>query len=130
MINPKGKSPRQATKTRQSSRRKDVAFDITAKTAATPKPAKSAAAKPSGKSVAAKPPTKGKSVKPQTSPAALRVGDKVPLASLEIKVLLDDGTTTSLGEQLERSQPGGVVVFVYSKSDDNGESEREYLHLL
>lgn len=116
MVNTKRKSPRQpVAKTRQSTRRKDVTSDITALASESSKPTKSAAAKHSAKDKTAK------SRKSQPRLRALRVGDKVPSASLEIKVLQDDGTSTSLGEQLEKCHAGGVLVFVYSKTDDDSE---------
>ena len=63
----------------------------------------------------------------------LLVGGIVPSEMLALKVSLDDGNETSLGEQLENSHSGGLIVFVYNQlSDDEGESllDSERLELL
>lgn len=83
-----------------------------------------------GSSKVAKPSGKRKAIRTQAGNApterqVLRVGDKIPLETLEVKVLLDDGKKTSLGEQLEKSRPGGLIVFLYPKADDDGESMLE-----
>ncbi|KAK5048886.1 hypothetical protein LTR84_005306 [Exophiala bonariae] len=111
MVIQKGKQSLRPTETRRSARRKDIASDTIATSPEI--------SKPPAKSAAIKPPAKAKSAKFQTRPSALRVGDKIPRATLELKVIQDDGARTSLGEQLEISHPGGVLLFVYPKTDDD-----------
>jgi hypothetical protein len=88
--------------------------------------------KRTGSSNPTKPSGKGKTIRAPTRSAptelqALQVGDKVPSETLELKVSLDDGKITSLGEQVEKSRPGGLIVFLYPKADDDGESILEPL---
>lgn len=123
MVNAKKKAPPQPVKTRQSTRRKAAASEIIRKPAEAPKPAKPSAAKPSKKSAVTKPPAKGKSTKAKAPLAGLKAGDQVPPETLEIKVWLDNGQRTTLGEQLESCLGAGLLIFVYSKPDEKGESE-------
>ncbi|KEF53921.1 uncharacterized protein A1O9_09716 [Exophiala aquamarina CBS 119918] len=106
MVQQRKKSLRSSAKPRRSGRGGKLASETTVKSGKFSKARTSTATTPS---------RKGETSRQQP---ALNVGVQIPLDALEAKVTTDDGKKTSLGEQLEKSQPGGLVVFVYPKADD------------
>lgn len=110
MVQQKKKSLRPSLKPRRSGKEGKLSSDTSVKKARSSKARPSTVAKPSGKGDTAR------------QRPALHVGDKIPSDALEAKVTADDGKKTSLGEQLGKSRPGGLIVFVYPKADDDGES--------
>ena len=112
MVQPKKGSPQAAAQPRRSERTRKSVPKTTVQASRVSKATPSRVTKPSRKG------------NPPASQPALHVGDAVPLDALEAKVTTDDGKKTSLGEQLEESGPGGLIVFVYPRADDDGESNK------